>query len=91
MVGGESGTQVRRRDQQRKTPQAPTGTWMQVKGGLRGQTNAGHGGRRSHTAQVMTSGGGWRVVVVGNIQVDYVPHRERRWVMGVTKREVMQR
>ena len=33
-----------------------------------------------------TSGGGWQVVSVGDVQVEGVPLRERRWGDGSTER-----
>ena len=52
-----------------------------------GRTDAVYGGRRRHVSRgAETSGRGWRVAGVGNIQVEGIPCRERRWGAGVTER-----
>ena len=64
--------------------QGPKGTWAQAEEGKGGLTDAGHSSRSIHAAQVVeTSGGGWRVLDVGEFQVDIIPHQERRWGAGV--------
>ena len=62
-----------------------TGIWAQAEGGKRGgQIGTGRGGRNRHAARrAETSGEGWRVIGVGEVQVDDVPRRERRWGVGV--------
>ena len=50
-----------------------------------GQTDAGNGGRRRHTARVAeTSGGCWRVEGVGDVEVHGDTRGERRWGAGAT-------
>ena len=86
-----AGIQGKHRDQQRTTPQGTTGTWAHDKDRKGGRTNAGHDGRSRHAALgAETSGRGWRLAGVGNVQVDDVPHQDRRWGARVTKIEVMQ-
>ena len=55
-----------------------------AKGGANG---SGRRGRRRHVVRgAGTSGGGWRVVGTGDVQVDVVMFRERRWGAGMTER-----
>ena len=51
-----------------------------------GRIDVGKGSRHRH-ADLGTemSGGSWQVAGFGNVQVDSTPHRERRWVAGVTE------
>ena len=57
-------------------PQGLTGIWAQAKGGKRGQTESGHGGRIRHAARgAEANSGGWRVEGGDEVQVDYVPRR----------------
>ena len=79
------GTQGRRRETRQENPQGPTGTWVQSKGGKGGAN--GHGIQQqtqAHNAGHRASGGGWRVAGVGDVQVDGVTIRERKWGAGVT-------
>ena len=47
--------------------------------------NAVNSGRHMHVAQGKeTSGGSWRVAGVGEVPVDNVPRRDRRWREVVT-------
>ena len=65
-------------------PQGSTFTCEQVKGDQGGRTEAGHGIRSRHMARgVDTSGGGWRVTGVVEVQVDDVTYQERRWGAGL--------
>ena len=50
----------------------------------------GNCGRSMHVARdAETSSGGWRVESVGKVQVVGVPYWDRRWVAGVTEREMI--
>ena len=53
------------------------------RGQQRGEhTSTGNGGRRTNAAWgTGTSGGVWRVVGAGNVQVGSAFHRDRRWVL----------
>ena len=60
----------------RQTPQGMTGTWEQSEGDKGGLTDMGNGGRRKHEAKgAESSGGGWRVAGVDDVQVDVYSHR----------------
>ena len=57
-----------------------------------GRTEAVHGGRCRHTVWgAETSGGDWRVVGVGEAQVEDVPHRDKRWGADIIYIEVIRR
>ena len=52
-----------------------------------GQSNAGNGGRRRQAVQgAETSGRGWRVAIVGDVQVSGAPLWEKWWGLGSTER-----
>ena len=68
----------------------PPGADMDVGAG-RGRQRGANGRRirrktQAHGAGSRVSGGGWQVAGVGDIHVDGVPCRERRWGAGVTER-----
>ena len=57
------------------------------RGRLRGGKRTRNDDRFRHTTPgEEISGRGWRVAGVGDVQVDVVPRRERRWGAGVTKK-----
>ena len=67
-----------------RTPRVRQGPGCRPMAAKRGRTDAGNGGKHRHAAQgAETSGGGWRVAGVGEVQVDDVPRQERRWGAGV--------
>ena len=70
-----------------RTPRGQQGPGCTAKAAKWGRTDTGNGDRRRHAARgAETSGGGWRVAGVGNVQVEGVPRWERRWGAGVTER-----
>ena len=66
------------------TPRGQQGPGRRLRAAKGGQTGVGRGGRSRHAAcGAETSGEGWWVVGVGEVQVDDVPRRERKWGVGV--------
>ena len=55
-------------------------TWLQAKGGNRGEKGRRNSSRRKNAARgAETSGGSWQVEGVGDVHVDGASRRERRW------------
>ena len=65
--------------------QGPVRRPRAAKGGQKDMVN---GGRHRNAVQVAASSGrGWKVAGVDDIQVEDVSRRERRWVAGETDRD----
>ena len=60
---------------------------MQAEGVNQGENRRGNGSRSRHTARgAEISGGSWRLVGVGDVQVDGATIQERRWGGGAIER-----
>ena len=77
------------RDPQQANPPGADRDLGAGRGKKRGEhTVTGHGGRCRHAERVAeTSGRGWRVAGVGNVQVDGALRQEKGWGSGASKRD----
>ena len=70
-----------------QTLQGPTGTWDQDEGGKEG-TNVLRIRQKTQECGARRRDERWRLAGVGEVQVDNLLRRERRWGAVVTEREV---